>query len=70
MIFSFHFGHNHAKRYDNNQKEKKTKGEKEEERFKFFENVMLKYIMIKKSLNTSHLMYNNFRMLKNFDLNS
>ena len=70
MIFSFHFEHSYAKRYNNDQKEKKTKGEKEEERSKFSENAMLKYIITKKSLNTSHLMYNNFRILKNFDLNT
>ena len=51
-------------------KKKKTKGEKEEERSKFFKNVMLKCIVIKENPNTSHLMYNNFRISKNFDLNT
>ena len=51
-------------------KKKKTKGEEEEEGFKFSENVILRYIVIKKSLNISHLMYNNFRVLKNFDFNT
>ena len=73
MIFSFHFGHSYAKRYDNDQKEKKKKKKKEEEEgegFKFFENVMLKCIMTKESLNTFHLMYDNFYVLKNFDFST
>ena len=51
-------------------KKKKTKEKEEEEGFKFSKNVMLKCTVTKKSLNTFHLMYNNFRMLKNFDLNT
>ena len=51
-------------------KKKKTKGEEKEEGFKFFKNAMLKCIIIKKSFNTSHLMYNNFRVSKNFNLNT
>ena len=51
-------------------RKKKTKGEEEGERFKFFKNVMLKCIVIKKSLNISHLIYDNFRVLKNFDFNT
>ena len=70
MIFSFHFGYNYAKRYNNDQKEKKTKGEEEEKGFKFSENAMLRCIVAKESLNTSHLIYDNFYVSKNFDLNT
>ena len=54
MNFLFHFEHNSAKRY-NNDKKKKKKEQKKKRDLNSSKNVMLKSIVIKKSLNTSHL---------------
>ena len=56
MILSFHFKHDHAK--DMITIKKKKKKEKKKKRgSNTSKNVILKNIIIKKSFNTSHLMY-------------
>ena len=69
MIFSFHFEYNYAKNYNNNRKEKQKK-KKKKRGLNSLKDIMLRNTVAKKNLNTFHLMYNNFRVTKNFDLST